>query len=403
MTFSQEDLNVLIGDVTVAVPHLVPFLFVFPVRVIDKTEWNTLVNSRRDSRIEPTACCTENQLLFVDTFIGNLPDNKKRGLIVHEVLHPALGHLSDPFVDFSIDYDSFRSLSNTAKDLVVEGLIDDLSEGYQPGIPREDRKILANYEPDVYMPYKGMDWVSVYRIIRDKELDLKSLDHMPRGSLENDIKGILETCRKESNIILEKLRSLGTAKNVLDISETEPTVNWYDILKIHILEKPKPRSLSWKKPNRRYYAVTGEYKPSLAGIETTVGKITVFVDVSYSAHDLLNNVLADLKNLLVQLQPKEIDIVYYDTKIIDTQTINTEEDFEFKKIPSGTGTSIIDSLIEFSQGKENIEGPCLILTDGEDEFMFPDYIQDYLGDNLYILSYRTSLQTNHGIYIPVKF
>jgi predicted metal-dependent peptidase len=95
-------------------------------------------------------------------------------------------------------------------------------------------------------------------------------------------------------------------------SALKPRVDWRSALRRFAQEQARV-DYTWQRPNRRYLA-SGLYLPSLGGEE--LGVLAVGVDTSGSIDEvLLDQFAAEVKELVNEMQPREVHVWYCDTKI----------------------------------------------------------------------------------------
>jgi predicted metal-dependent peptidase len=417
--FTNADLAKRVGELMMLVPHIEPFIFILPMRVITADEWPA---SATLAGAMPTACVSGKEMLFVDSFIGSLPRPKQLGLILHEVLHPAFAHLSDPYIDHSITRESFRKLQMIAMDTAIEGQIDRLAEAFQPTTSRANRSLSSNYEPAQYEKYVGQDWVSIYKALRASAKVIKN----PNGygnSLENgdnpdpidfipeeefvvsaETSAALSHARAESKAIEARLKSVGKVgqNSSIEIVPEEPKAPWQTILKDNLTSIPARVRRSWKSVNRRMLATTGEYYPVISGTQDALKHIYFFVDTSGSTHELLPKVAGDIKGVMRDLYPEKITVVFYDVAIQSIEEYTAADDMELTTLPAGGGTSVKSALTDFMIDRDPIIDPVVFLTDGEDDFSLTTDHIDFLGSSVFWLTYRSDMKTNHGVVINMS-
>jgi predicted metal-dependent peptidase len=96
MNYTEQTLRDDIRKVTRLVQQVSPFFYVLPFKVISDEEWKEACWMQPD---HPTAFANAKGFFFAGSFMDKLPENQRLGLLLHEVFHPALGHLSNPWID----------------------------------------------------------------------------------------------------------------------------------------------------------------------------------------------------------------------------------------------------------------------------------------------------------------
>ena len=404
--FTQQDLNALIKDVTLRAPQTEPFFFVIPLLVMAEEQYA--------KEISPmcTAAISANRAIFCDTFMESLTPAKRRGLIIHEILHPAFGHLSDPYVDRTLTYSSFKQLANIAQDIVIENVINEMAEAESPNLPAEKRPLSCNHPVDKsLLRFKGFSWRQVYDILREETPSQgegeggsgESLDtHIGDGVGEASIANAWKAAQEESVRISENIKQQGNQRGAgeIKIELAKPAVSWKDMLKDYLTSLPAPVRKTWQRVDRRTYGAYRKYAPTLTGHVEALGHVYLLVDTSGSMHEYLATAAADILNLFKVVDVGAVSIVYYDVGIQKQVDLTREdlEDYTIQSMPGGGGTCVNLAFEELSQGNDfDDSAPIVVLTDGYDDYR----IGNLKVGPLIWLSYATPVVSDRGLCITI--
>ena len=393
----QEHFKTLIRHL----PQIEPLLFVCRFVVVPDDEYTKIVPKRGSKKAPQTACATPNGFFFQQTFWDALPANKQAGLILHEVLHPALMHLSDPYRDRSLSPQSFAKLSNIAQDVVIENAIHEIANQIQQGRPVERRDIAA-YGP--YFPeFKGMSWREVYAILRAKVKPGSKPEEGDGNGLPSNIDehsdpdefdqsdDMWDEARKEMEEIKDKIDKgevAGGAK--IEVKVEKPVVPWQRYLAEYLSSIPAPTRKTWSSIKRRPFSTGGIYVPTMAGTRYMMGRINLLLDCSGSMHADYGRMAGEV--LSICTMAASVHRVDYDVGIAYQEVIEEPETYEIGQVHGGGGTSLRLTLEQLKLRDDfDQTAPCVVLTDGEDDFNVAD-----LGLRCVFVTYRTMVYSNAG-------
>ena len=416
-------------DICTHLPQMEPFFFCFPFTVIEP-----------DDQPMQTAFVCSKGAFFYRTFLETLPDNKARGLILHEVLHAALFHLSDPWIDRSIPLGLFRVRANIAQDLVIEGMIAELARLGKAApagktvydIDPKHLTICENFLPSETARFKGMSWRQVYEILTEEGKQqqgqrqgsgapgqgqgtpspfasgIEGVDspapESERGheAFSDELAKTLKSAQEESQKITERLRSQGSGKGdfMIDVEPTEPVVHWTSILKDCLINIPTKSHKTWSRIKRRPFVVSGEYHPRLGGFDKALDHIRLFIDTSGSNHDNLSQIAGDLMQLFRELAIRKLDIIYYDDGVQQQITLTQDEikTHEIKSMPGGGGTCVYKAMEEIALTPGYKPVPTIGITDGYDTFN----VRGLPYDTLFWLTYGVIGESDAGVWIKAE-
>jgi len=402
---NQTELNNLIKDLTLRVPQLEPFMYVCKLRVLTSEEYAKIV----PPPMPQTAGCSRKEFIFNSDFIDSLPAPKQRGLILHEILHGALGHITHPFIDKTLTYSSFKLLANVAQDYVIENIVNEIGKQESPTAKIEDRQIQCNYEVDAtLLKYNGWNWRQVYDELRANAKEIPpqfdqhgSPDDSDSDEDANNSERLWKAAREESERINEELKASNT-KGTGDIV-IEPDVAiipWQETLASLLTSIPEKTRKSWSRVKRRPFVTRGEYQPTIAGTRDALEHVYMFIDTSGSMYDVLNTCAADIMNLLHTIEVEKLELIYYDVGIQERIVVEAEDikNFKIHSMKGGGGTCVKLAIDEVMKSEDYVEDAVfLVLTDGYDDYR----LGDVNINSLIWLSYGTAIESDCGTSIIV--
>jgi predicted metal-dependent peptidase len=300
----------------------------------------------------PTAGVNGVKLFINPEFFMGLSEEERVGLLVHEVLHVALNHMTrlgdrDPKRwNKAADYVINNSLKKAGYTLPACGLFDDSfkNDSTEQAYAKLDDDPDPDNNPggfDIQYPDDPDDVQEIARdvadIVQKAQMTAKNAD-----SSIGDVPGEMEIA----------------VNAVLD-----PILPWHIIYMNYMTSFAKD-DFSWRRPNRRYQHL---YLPSAHSEK--VGEIATAVDASCSVRDHEFDVYIG-QHVLIQeiLNPEKITVLTFDTSIKEIQEIT--ENTNILKELSFTGRGGTDVTEVFQWAKENNPLVLTIFTDGE--FYLPD-------------------------------
>ena len=360
-------------------PQIEPLLFVQSFTILADDAWVAKFGPSM-----PTACATPSGFFFNKTFWDALPLNKQVGLVLHEVFHPALGHLSDPFRDFSLPAQSFKQLANIAQDIVIENAIYELANKIQTGRPLEKRDIAQQYDPKVFLPYAGMSWRQVYEALRS-QMKQQGQGEGPgpvcdlsqaRGqedSTSGEVAQRWEAARQESEAIKERVRSQGSSGSgqTIDIAPEQAVIPWQTYLINYLVSAPWPVRKQWSNIKRRPFTQSGAYVPKLGGQSNVLPIVNLFLDTSGSMSGDYGDLAAEV--MAICSMAKKVMRIDFDVGVAFREVIEDPEDYTITELHGGGGTCLRTAMCQMLEDREfNRDAPCVVLTDSGDNYDIAD-------------------------------
>jgi len=298
-------------------------------------------------------------------WIDDMPLDKTKGFIAHEVMHLALGHQArrqnrdsqkwNAAGDFAIN----QTLIDAGFELPDDGLI---NSGYADKSAEEIYTLL----PDSGQGGGGQDPGGCGAVVDapGPTPDTKSNQQELKQS-ETDWK-IAATQAAQSAKTMGNLP--GAIKDMIK-ELLEPKVDWRDILR-EFIERAAKNDYTFSIPNRRYLS-QGIILPSLNSKE--LGTACIAIDTSGSvSKDELKQFASEVNSILEEYQDITIKVIYCDTQVAHTETFHSTDMPVGLSMHGGGGT---DFRPPFKWVEENIDGKptCMIyFTDMECNSFPPD-------------------------------
>jgi predicted metal-dependent peptidase len=389
MAYTQDSLASDIRKVTRLLQQTAPFFYVLPFKVISDEEWAEKVPSQKT----PTALASNTEFCFASSFMESLPENKRLGLLLHEVLHPALGHISNKWIDKTITFSSFAQLRNIAQDIVIESAIYRMSIELSPDKEQKDRLICQQHPDEMCQKYPDLSWREVYTILRNQAtvVQPESIDsHGEFGQGDDQNADQWAAAAEESKSIAERIRSTtGSNASTIEVKMVAPDLPWTSIMRDHLQNIPAKIYPSWDKIKRRPFSTRGEYVPHDIGNVNALETVAVWMDTSGSMCSDLDKCAAEVSALLWQLNCNNLILIEYDTRVASKITVEVDDaapPFIISHVHGGGGTDIRSSILQLIEDNDlpGDDIPMICLTDGGDNFQLVDLLP---GHNLTFIVY----------------
>lgn len=312
-----------------------------------------LLHKWEESTTLPTFATDGVTMFWNRSFADKQTFRTMRGLIIHEVMHPALMH-------HTRRGDREPKRWNRACDYAINLPIKDAGEELPEGGLLDER-------------FRGMDAESIYRIL-EQENDKPQQD--AQGNPQDgpgevmDAPGDATKAEQETKVMVAQAQAMATRAGQMPVgvareleAAREPRVPWREVL-ARFLSEQATNDYSMAKPNRRY-AHLGVILPSLYSLE--LGEVWMGWDTSGSittaeVSDTTKEALAVLAMQAEQGTRPKLHAIYCDSRVQGTQTLEDESDAILPKGGGGTDYRPVFAYLE-AQG---IEPRCLIyMTDGD--------------------------------------
>lgn len=220
----------------------------------------------------PTMCTNGKYIKYNPKFTESLPLEEVKGVLCHEVMHPAMLHHTRRGARNPKKW-------NRAADYAINPII--IDAGFK--LPAD-----ALLNP----AFAGMSAETIYNLIPDEPDDNKSgpgkggfgdvedadaKDNSEVTDVENDAKQVLS----QAKTVAKKRGKLSSSLEKLIDEILEPKVDWREVL-ARFLSEPERNDYTFKKPNTRYLQ-SGFYLPCL--YNETIGNVVFIRDSSISVDD----------------------------------------------------------------------------------------------------------------------
>ena len=325
---------------------------------------------------QPTFCTDGKELRYNADFARSLPDDIVRGVLAHEVLHPALGH------PWRVGSRNLR-LCNIAADHVVNIFLTEYNEGFAvPPFPLPEGAVCD-------MRFKGMAMEAIYTVLENEQVDgldgsgrTPTTGEFTEGKEDGDGDGKstgpgtkLERINDWANATVQAAHAaamMGKAPacvSRLVESAVRPVVPWHAILRRFVSETSQ-EDYDWTKADRRF--LPDFYLPDLHSEST--GELVFAIDTSGSvSDDMLSQFLAEADETLATVRPSKLVLIQCDAAVQDVAEF-TPGDRVTAKLKGGGGTDFAPIFEEIT--KRQLSPLCVIvLTDLYGDFpkTAPDY------------------------------
>lgn len=311
----------------------------------------------------PTTMCTDGEYIhWSNTFVKSLSDGEIRGILVHEVMHPAMGHL------WRIGKRDLRKF-NIAADHAINLFIEEVNNG----------AVTAGKTAPLPLPpggccdkkYTGMSAEEIYGLLPPSPKGNKGgygeFTHPSNTKKEGDSSGSQGSGNSEADWKIAVVQAANAAKLCGNTSAaldrlvgatTKPTVPWQQLLE-RFVTAAAADDYDWTRFDRRYID-DGWYFPDL--YSDKVGELAIIIDTSGSIGETtLNQFQSEVQELMSVMHPSKLVVFYADTEICSMQEFECGELVKIKP-KGGGGTDFAKPLKAVS--KRGIFPECLIyLTD----------------------------------------
>ena len=267
----------------------------------------------------PTAATNGKHILYNPDFCKGLNNDNLVFLIAHEVMHPALDHITrvgerDP------------ERWNYAGDTVINPMLVDEGIGAFIDGGVMDRDLLKQ---------GGGTTDGVYNLLPPQPNGGGGYGNEGQGKPFDELQPYegspaeVEQLKSEWKVkvaqaaqaakMMGKL-SAGLERFVGDL--LQPRVNWRDVMNRFIV-KQRNEDRTWSRPNRRFLS-QGMYLPSISG--EALGEIVFAIDCSGSiGEEELTQFASEIIKVFQDLSPKKIHIVYFDSEVCHYDCFEDDE------------------------------------------------------------------------------
>lgn len=261
---------------------------------------------RWDTSIE-TAAVTETTFSWNPSFFDSLSKEERKFILLHELWHIALLHCARLQLRDSKKW-------NIACDLKINANLK--KDGY---IAPEHSLFNPKYMDD--------DWSeeAIYNDLPDT-VSLQGWGTCLKPSTEEETYKTITLVQQAATAAKMAGTDTESIENILN-TFLKPKLPWKRLLHKYLLDFLEPE-YKWSKPNRRFRDV---YLPSLLPQEGRLTSVAMFLDTSGSiTTDEIQRFVSEVKFVQEHLQPKQLHVIQFDTRIQE-EKIYTES-FKFKNI-----------------------------------------------------------------------
>jgi predicted metal-dependent peptidase len=349
---------------------------------------------------------------YSKAFIEGLKDDSEvRAIVLHENLHVALKHLPFGKAMFKENH----MLANVAADMVVNNMIDDIKDkirGNEPLVKLPDGAVMdvkfKNWsmrqvydylkkeceDPqdeggdgdstgddesdggmdgeggtgDTQAPSNGKKKKPSKIVIDGKEYDLSQSDEhdFEKADVSPEEKKKLsekvEKALREGGLLAGRLGA-DIPREIADL--LTPKVDWRDELRDFVTSSMKGKDeFTWRRLNRRGLA-NDMLMPTVEN--ETISRLIIANDTSGSiTNEMLTEYATELANICETVQPDEVLVMWWDTKVHGVQTLTEESYGALRNVlkPVGGGGTTVSCVSEYIN-KNRLTADCLVVfTDG---------------------------------------
>ena len=269
--------------------------------------------------------------LFINPmFILTISKKELIGVLVHEIFHIIFLHMTRRN---ERDHRKF----NIACDYAINPLV------LESGLVLPSGVLI---DP----AYKGLSAEKIYDLLPDDATSPDMDDLIYNDNMDQTTKK--KTEREIKNIVTQATTAVGD--NIPDcikqyINEVNiQKVCWKTKLKIFMQATLGGEDSTWRRPNKNYL-YTGMYLPTSEGAQTP--NLAILLDTSgsiYSHKELFDEFCSEVRSIVQETIPEQIDIYYVDTSIKKHDTFYEGEQPEFELIGGG-GTNFKSAFEEMEK------------------------------------------------------
>lgn len=340
----------------------------------------------QETDIIPTMSTEGRHILYNPTFVTKFPENELRFIIIHEILHAALGHI------WRRD-NKHPKIWNYACDYVVNYMIQDFinNDNKLSGVEKKERlQMPKNLLYD--KKYADMSAEEVYqKLINDpkikKELQneeelFKILSKLGNQIDDHDWEKAARDTQENEKLKKEWEKNLVSAvKQMIDKNSgdvpgylkrlvnkiTKPQKDWRVLL--HEFVQPENNDYTFNPPDKRYNDYNF-FLPDYNDSEDAVKNILFMIDTSGSILDReLEIAYSEIVGAINQFSSLTGKLGFFDSIVYDpVDFLDVNDIFDIK--PQGGGGTDFTNVFKYINKNYNDDPPAaiIILTDGYDDW-----------------------------------
>ncbi len=328
----------------------------------------------RDDKVQ-TFCTNGREIRYSQPYLDELNDDEVKGVLVHEVLHVAMGHL------WRMDQRNPK-LWNKATDYAVNDILDQ----YARECSEQGRPVPWRLREDWLLDpkYKGMSSEEIYaRLSQEKEEggggggggggkggddddgptspgEFEAPKDTKEGAKDGEVParelpGDWEISVTQAQTAAKMQGMCPGAVGRLVKELVAPKVSWQEVLR-EFVRRASRDDYAWTKPNRRYTGA-GFILPSL--FSERMGKIAVAVDTSGSIDQgLLAEFQSEVQATLDECLPEAIEVIVCDAAVHAIQNFEPGDTVEIAA--KGGGGTDFRPVFTHLENPEAEEPVCLV-------------------------------------------
>jgi predicted metal-dependent peptidase len=336
----------------------------------------------------PTGAIDKNANIILNPkFVEALTVDQCVWLLCHEVCHVAYMHFARQGTRDQLRW-------NIAADAVIN---DTLKEAYigqvipncvdMPGSHAETSEAIYNKLPQLQQKNIYMDCGALGQDLPKDGNDPNSPEGKAQAAqIKLDIAGaaaIAKAAGKMPGVLSEWVDKLLAEK-----------VEWHKILEQYMNQLCKSPMQSWSRPNKRFRHIA--YLPSTFK-EPQLNFLVVQLDVSGSiTSELMAKYISHIENIIGQCSPQKTLILWTDTEVRHTQTIEYPEQPDIDHFCTYGGTDMEDGFRWLNENEPDNPDAFICITDGMTPFTTaPDFPVVWVMDSPYgkvTAPYGTTIQ-----------
>lgn len=286
----------------------------------------------------PTAAVDGQRLYINMSFFEKWTSDEQKGLLAHEVLHPAFLHHTrrngrDPMIwNMACDYAINWILKEAGLRLPQGGLIDEkykdmTVDAIYDQVFKEIKKKNGGTQGGKTVAWKPGDGFS------GGAGDVLDAPQMTDSELQEHEQEIMQRLVAAHHVAKQQGKAPASISRMID-QMLEPQVDWRTALRQLVSEKVHD-DYSWVKPNRRFMSVSKFYFPILEN--ERFGEIVLAVDTSGSISQQDLNEYAAEVNDIHEILSNTVHVIYCDAAVAHVDHFDPDDPVEMN-IHGGGGT-----------------------------------------------------------------
>lgn len=312
---------------------------------------------------------------FYPPFIESLPQAEVLGVMVHELLHCANGHMwrrdaREPVkwnyaIDYAINYiveeAGFKLPSFRLRDAAYDGqsgewIFERLPENFRQGAGGKAGKAGAAGAAGAGKPQGGPGRPGAGQAPACGGQDV--FDAPADAAAAGITEASWQQAVQAAAVAAKAMGNLPASLERFALQAMAPRVDWRSVLHRFVQQAAKA-DYSWTMPANRYVA-QGLYLPCMRSEE--VGPIAVAVDTSGSIDAvLLSQFAAELRSVADDVRPSKVHVIYCDAAVHTVDTFERDDMIELKPIGGG-GTSFVP-VMDWADAQDEPPVALIYLTD----------------------------------------